>query len=313
MSYGHFGILLRELRESRNLTREQLAYNICTPKQIYRIEKGEYEPSLYLLNKLSIKFNMDLNEYYKMYFSNRSILAFEGVEKINKAISSNDIKQVANLVNKYKDNKDFMEGENLQHIYYGQALCASLLEQNFHQSIEYCMKGIYIENPQFTIETIKDYTYSNVGITLINCISRNYFALNQAEIGIKILKDLLYVLDYYVFNSPYPINQSSDFTKKIYQTILYNLCLYLLDTDDKRSALSYANKGIEFSIKENNIRFLPDLLFIKFRLLYHLSNIPESKICYIQAKNLLEITGQNIKLQELEQTVIKEYPKLLEN
>lgn len=313
MSYGHFGILLRELRESRNLTREQLAYNICTPKQIYRIEKGEYEPSLYLLNKLSIKFNMDLNEYYKMYFSNRSILAFEGVEKINKAISSNDIKQVASIVNKYKDNKDFMEGENLQHIYYGQALCASLLDKNFHQSIEYCMKGIYVENAQFTIETIKDYTYSNVGITLINCISRNYFAMNQTEIGIKILKDLLYVLDHYVFNSPYPIKQSSEFTKKIYQTILYNLCLYLLDTDDKKSSLSYANKGIEFAIQENNFRYLPELLCIKFRLLYHMDNIAESKVSYIHAKNLFEITGQNNKIQDLEQAVIKEYPKLLEN
>lgn len=313
MNYGHFGILLRELRESRNLTREQLASNICTPKQIYRIEKGEYEPSLFLLNKLSIKFNMDLNEYYKMYFSNRSILAYEGIEKMNEALANNDIQLVNNLINKYKDNKDFKQGENLQHIYYGQALCAALLDKNYNLSIEYCMKGLHIENPVFTIDTIKECTYSNVGINLITCISKNYMALNQSEIGIKVLTDLLYVLEHHVLNSPYAIYKGSEFTKKIYQNILYNLCLYLLDTDDKKNALSYANKGIEFSIKEHNIRCLPELLCIKFRLLYHMDNISESKISYIHAKNLFEITGQNAKIQDLEQAVLKEYPKLLEN
>lgn len=313
MSYEHFGILLRELRESRSFTREQLAQNICTPKQIYRIEKGEYEPSLYLLNKLSLKFNMDLNEYYKMHFSNHSILAYEGIERINNALDANDIHEVYNLVSKYKDNKDFKHGENLQHIYYGQALCAALLEKNYNLSLEYCMKGILIENPDFTIETISECTYSNVGIALINCISKNYFAMNQPEVGIKIITNLLYVLEYYVLNSPYPIYQCTEFTKKIYQGILYNLCLYLFEIDDKTNALSYVNKGIEFSKKEYNIKYLPELFFVKFRLLYHIDNIADAKIYYRQTKNLLEITGQNIKLQELEQTIIKDYPKLLDN
>ncbi len=313
MSYEHFGILLRELRESRGFTREQLAQNICTPKQIYRIEKGEYEPSLYLLNKLSLKFNMDLNEYYKRYFSNRSILAYEGIDRINKALDANDIHQVSNLVNKYKDNKDFKQGENLQHIYYGQALCAALLNKDYNLSLEYCMRGIYIENPDFNINSISECTFSNVGIALINCISKNYFAMNQPEVGINILKNLLYVLEHYILNSPYPIYKCTEFTKKIYQNIIYNLCIYLFDIDDKISALSYANKGIEFSKNENNIKFLPELLFVKFKLLYHLDNIAESKKYYTYAKNLLEITGQDAKILHLEETVVKDYPKLLEN
>jgi transcriptional regulator with XRE-family HTH domain len=40
MEYEHFGILLQELRLKYNLSREKLAQGICTPKQIYRIEKG---------------------------------------------------------------------------------------------------------------------------------------------------------------------------------------------------------------------------------------------------------------------------------
>ncbi len=40
MNYEHFGVLLQELRMKYNMSREKLAENICTLKQLYRIEKG---------------------------------------------------------------------------------------------------------------------------------------------------------------------------------------------------------------------------------------------------------------------------------
>lgn len=311
MNYEHFGMLLRELRESRNITREQLAQNICTPKQIYRIEKGEYEPSLYLLNQLSIKFNMDLNEYFKMYFSSKSIVAFDGIKNLNKAVENNDVKALKKIVEKYENVKDFKQGENLQHILYGKALCTALIDGNYTKSLEYCYNGLLVENPNFTIDTIAEHTYSNVGLSLLNCMSRNYMALNKLNIGIKILTDLLSVVEYYIFESPYPMYQTSEFSKKFYQNTLYNLSVHLLKSHDTKNALNYVNKGIEFSLKEYNLRFLPELLFIKFRLLYHMENYTESKEYYIQVKNLLTITRQENKLKELEETVTNEYPLLL--
>ena len=86
MNYEHFGAFLQDLRTQHNLSREKLAENICTSKQIYRIEKGLSEPSLFLLIQLSIKFNMDLNEYFKMDFTSNSIIGLEGINAINTAI-----------------------------------------------------------------------------------------------------------------------------------------------------------------------------------------------------------------------------------
>lgn len=54
MEYAHFGVLLKELRTKYNMSRESLAEGICTPKQIYRIEKGFSQPSIYMLNQLSM-------------------------------------------------------------------------------------------------------------------------------------------------------------------------------------------------------------------------------------------------------------------
>lgn len=310
MSYEHFGILLRELRESRNLTREQLAQNICTPKQIYRIEKGVYEPSLYLLNQLSIKLNMDLNEYFKMCFSSQSIIGYEGIKSINNALDNNNIILLKELIQKYENLQEFKEGENLQHIYYGKAIYTALLENKFDTSIDYCIKGIILENSEFTIDTITHSTYSNVGLSLINCISMNYMAMMKTDAGIKILIDLLYVLDHFIINSPYPMYQATHFSKKIYQSTLSNLSLQLMKKGEVNLAFDYVNKGIEFSLKENSLRYLPDLHFMKFSLLYLQENYEEAKEYYNRLIYLYKITNQEDKINELHDSLKDEYPKI---
>lgn len=195
MKYEHFGILLKELRLQHQFSREKLAQNICTPKQIYRIEKGDSEPSIYLLHQLSIKFNLDLNEYYKMYFNQNTIIGLEGSKAINAAIDKGNLPELKSFINSYETLEDFKKGQNLQLIYYGKALCSALIDKDYNTSLNYCYKGIYVENSDFSIPHISSSTYSNIGITLLNCTSLNYFALNQYDNGMKILKGLLHVIE----------------------------------------------------------------------------------------------------------------------
>lgn len=312
MNYKHFGELLRELRETRNMTREQLALGICTPKQIYRLEKGVYEPSLYLLNQLSMKFNVDLNNYFKMFLSNKSGIAFDGIKEINKAVEKNDVITLKNLINEYENLPEFMHGENKQHILYGKALCESLMNQNYQQSFQYCMEGLRIENPDFSLDAIREGVYSNVGLALLNCVSRNYMALNKLNEGIKVLIDMLYIIEHFILTPPYAIYKASEFSKNIYLNTIYNLCAYLLRTKKIAESLTYVNKGINFSLKEYNLRFLPELLTMKFRLLYSMENFAEAKEYYDQAKNLLKITQQEKMALDVDELVMKEYPLLLD-
>jgi len=186
IKYEHFGILLQELRTKYNMPREKLTQNICTPKQIYRIEKGDSEPSIYLLHQLSIKFNLDLNEYYKMHFTSNTLAGFEGVKSINAVIDKGDVIALKSLIEDYENLADFKVGNNLQHIYYGKALCSALLDNNYRTSLDYCFKGLLIEYPGFSLNKIQKNIYSNVGITLLNCISQNYFAMNQYTNGAKL-------------------------------------------------------------------------------------------------------------------------------
>lgn len=311
MSYQYFGELLKELRLSRSLTREQLAKSICTSKQIYRIEKGECEPSLHLLNQLSTKFNIDLNEYFKMHFTDYSKISHEGFQQLNGAIENNNIKLLRQLVEEYKVYKEFSEGENLQLIYYSQALCLALLDRDYNNSLACCLQGLLVENPNFSILTIRKSIYSNAGLSLLNCMSKNYFALGDSKTGLSILQDILYVVEHYGLESPHPKYRGSDFFKKIYQLTLYNLGRHLLDLDDVDTALDYVEKGIQFSLKEYSLRFLPELLVMKAQLLYKVEDYEGAKEYYQQAKHLMVISKQDKKLEQLEYTVFSDYPLLV--
>jgi transcriptional regulator with XRE-family HTH domain len=310
MKYEHFGILLQELRKKYNMSREKLAQNICTPKQIYRIEKGDSEPSIYLLHQLSIKFNLDLNEYYKMHFTSNTIVGLEGINSINSAIEHSDIPLIKSLIEKYENLDDFKKGENLQHIYYGKALCSALLNNDYKTSLEYCYKGIQIECPEFNIDKISENMYSNVGITLLNCISQNFFALDQYHNGMKVLTGLLVVLETFVIDSPYPLFHASQFSKKIYQGVLYNMGVHLFEHGEIKEALIYVEKGIAFSLKLYNLRHLPDLIFMKFKILYSERKYKEAKEYYNHAVSLYKITNQESTLVELEKMKGTDFPEI---
>ncbi len=255
---------------------------------------------------------MDLNEYFKMYFSVNTVIGYEGIQAINNAISLGDRELLKNLVEKYEKHKDFTKGENLQHILYGKAICAAY-EKNYMNSLNYCLKGIMIEEPSFTLDSITKSTYSNVGLSIINFMSTNYMSLKREDIANKILLDLLYVLETNILPSPYPMYQASQFAKKFYQSILANLSYLLLNNEDYVNAEKIIEKGIDYSIQENYMRFLPGLMFMKFKLLYKLEQYDKAKEFYDQTICLYKITKQFTALEDLESTIVENYPEIFKD
>ncbi|MBU3102276.1 MULTISPECIES: helix-turn-helix transcriptional regulator [Clostridium] len=56
---------IKELREGRNLTQEDLAKSLGTSRQtIISLEKGKYNPSIMLAYKLSKVFNKKIEEVF---------------------------------------------------------------------------------------------------------------------------------------------------------------------------------------------------------------------------------------------------------
>ena len=58
----HLGRTIKNIRLERNMTRLELAQDICSDKYILMIEKGERNPSNFILSKLSDKLNANLTD-----------------------------------------------------------------------------------------------------------------------------------------------------------------------------------------------------------------------------------------------------------
>lgn len=309
MNYNHFGELLKEIRTSNNLTLDELSNDICSTRHLSRIESGESNPSVYVLHHLSKKLNIDLHEFYRIVFTSGSFENQKIKLKIRQLIAKGEDDTLEKLIYELETNKDFKEGENLQYILYGKAICSAYIHKDYEQSNLYCLEGIYIEDPDFNIETIDNNLYSNVALTLINLMGSNYAKMKKDKISIQIFEKLMIILDNYILNNPFPMYRSTDIEKKMYQVTSFNLSKLHISNKNYEKSLKYVNKGINFSIKENYMRFLPELLAQKSRLLFEMGQVQESKESYEICLNLYKLCRTQEKIHEIENEIKEKFPQ----
>jgi len=238
-----------------------------------------------------------------MYFTSNTIVGLDGINSINAAIEKHNFALLKSVIYKYENLEDFKHGENLQHIYYGKALCSALLDDDYNTSLEYCYKALKVECPDFNIDNISETMYSNIGICILSCISQNLFALDQYNAGIKVLTEILALFETFIIYSPYPMFQATQFSQKMYQIVLYNMGVHLFDHGELEESFLYIEKGISYSLKIFNMRKLPDLISMKFKILYSLKKFEEAKEYYNHTLYLYKITENETALAELEKLI----------
>jgi tetratricopeptide (TPR) repeat protein len=195
-------------------------------------------------------------------------------------------------------------------ILYSKAICSSLIDFDYETSINYCIKGIQIDYPNFSIEKIKNYNFSNVSYAIINCLCCNYLALNKTSTALKIYLNLVKNIKSFFLELSYPLYRSTEYICKLYQVSLYNISDIYIEQGEYENALLYANIGINFSIDKNIFRFLPDLYFIKFKSNYYLENYIEAKKMYEYTRMLYSISKNPLKAENLEKRLKSEFVKL---
>lgn len=303
MNYTHFGELLKDIRTSNNMTLEQLADGICSVRQLSRIENGENNPSLFLIHSFSLKLNVNLQEYYRFYFTSGSFAAHNLKTKIEKLISESNLSELRNFINSVENLPEFQSGENKQYILYSKALCTAHIDKDNDSSIRYCEEGLKIINPDFNINNIKDQFYSGVSLTMINLIATNYIRLEQHEKSLPIMEDMFSILERHFFQVPFIMYRSTDFEKKLYQTTTFNLSMISMNLKQFNKALEYVDKGINFSKKHSYMRFLPELLARKSRLLLEMNKRNEAKELFKDTLSFYRLLKSDSEIRKLENEI----------
>ena len=67
MAIFNVGMLVSHLRQSKNMTQEQLAEGICARATIGRIEKGERRPDWFTFSSIMYRLGQDPEAYHSSY------------------------------------------------------------------------------------------------------------------------------------------------------------------------------------------------------------------------------------------------------
>lgn len=309
MNYNSFGELLKSLRLEKGWSQEEACKGVCDRRTYIRWEKNESEPSLYYFHRLSNHFNCDIQAYYKFFICDGTLVARKYKDKAERYITNNEWQLLHAHIEEMKTLNDFSFGENKMTLLYYEALYYFEYLKDYNTSMEYSINGLKEEDDTFSIENLDGKIYSNIGLCLLNCLSCNLNKLNDSQksttIYLKIIDSidnkLIPDLTYY---------QSTEFEKKLYQTIIHNLCQNYERDNDIFTSLKYANKGIEFSLKHDYLNKLADLFEIKFKILYALLNYEDSRKAYDSCINLYLVQNRMDEYLYCKDIIHTEYTEL---
>ena len=122
-SMKDFGSIIKELRNKNNLTQAKLAELVdYSEKELQRIEQNKHIPSVNLLHQLSRVFNMDLNEYYKRYYSNLSLEANQYYNEINSILNNLNYDALPAILDQCERLVEFKQDENKMLAMLGRAI-----------------------------------------------------------------------------------------------------------------------------------------------------------------------------------------------
>lgn len=106
---SHIGEVIEYFRHQKNLTRADLAKDICSEKYIYLIEKEERTPSAKMLIEISDRLNTDLFAYYRYLDCENPIAVMAYINKFSHLRLTYQQKELRELTVSAKELPDFQK------------------------------------------------------------------------------------------------------------------------------------------------------------------------------------------------------------
>lgn len=271
--YSRLGQAIEELRLKKNMTKTQLAKDICSISYITRIEKGERCPTSVILREITNKLGVSPDYLFRVMESSSAIDVKELVKQLFFYVERGNYKAVYDLANKREKELDILSIHDIQIIKGLKIMCKTILTQNY-------IKGIH------ELKNILKLTYSvennptDFEFALMFEIGHMLLLNNQIQDAYYHLKDIEKYVDNIRFLHTYAI---------IAHYYLY-LTIACIDNSLFDDSLSNLDTGINYCKKYNNYSVLPRLYFLKAEIYLRLSKKQEFNTWYDNAFKLHELT-----------------------
>lgn len=284
-TYG-MGDAMREMRIRLGYTQEEMAYGICTPGTLSRIENGKATVSKQVFEALCgrmpglhhIWISLDTEKEMRRSGLCKRILLYLETGRIN------DAKEA---IEQYRGLADFASPFCRQFLQYAKAICQAMLKENEEEVLPMLQAALEITMPNYRerLKLLKKavalsydevYILSNMGIA--------YARRGEQETAFDILRYL----------KEYMEKQSLDFAEsmRVSPMILGNLAWILKRQGRFDEAVRQCNRGIEVCCLIGKYTVLPNLLCMKAYCLTAAGKFETAGKCKRQAKAILDITEE---------------------
>lgn len=274
------GDFIRETRNRKGYTQEELSYGICTPASLSRIENGVQTPGRFTLEKLLERLGAE-NNLFNVFVSREEMELYETVQTVTRNITDGDIEELEKQINKMEELTQNVSELERQYLNFAKGELLRQRDGDKEAAFEMFMKAVQISLPNFDGKTpLKSNLLTFDEITIINSIAVLHAQEGRIEEALQLgawLKEYMEekVVDGKVKTTKYPM-------------ILYNLSNWHVDEDNFKAALKIANEGVEFCIRFGNLVALPLLIFNKAHSLAELGELDKAKVYFNQSIVIFE-------------------------
>lgn len=124
----NIGVVIKALRKRKKISVAKLSNGICSAKYIYLIEKGERQPSLYILSEIFKRLHYDLHKIVPYLNYDQPLVYAEIVRQLEEARINHDFPAIEKIIKSYPKENDNQVFEQV--ILYNKAYIAFKRDSN---------------------------------------------------------------------------------------------------------------------------------------------------------------------------------------
>lgn len=278
------GDFIRETRERKGYTQEEVSDGICSPASLSRIENGEQTPSRLTLEKLLERMGTE-NNLFNVFVSREEMELYKTVQTITRNITDGDIVELEGQIHKLEELTRKGTKLERQYLLFAKAELLRQRDTDEDEVMELLMQAIHLTLPKFDgYSPLPNNLLTFDKITIINAISIQHAKESRTKAALDLgfwLRDYMKdkVVDGKLKTAKYPM-------------VLHNLSNWLAAVDRYADALDITEEAVDFCIKYGNLVVLPFVVFNKACALAELKKKEEAKKYFGQSIALFETVKQ---------------------
>ncbi|MCI9081988.1 MAG: transcriptional regulator [Lachnospiraceae bacterium] len=288
------GELIRDTRERRKLSQEDVCFGICMPSTLSRIENGQQVPGRKILEGLMQRLGIEW--MFDVSMSRKEGEKYELEQEMLRCVGKKEYDRASALADELEErlkkdaNREYLKLEE-QYLSFIKSVIRKDQGENLKKVLEQLLKAIRMTIPDFDGLHIQLRLLTCQEISILNSIGCIYHSQGKLWDALRLLFDLKECMEHYKLNG-------QRISEK-YPMILQNLSTWMEQEGYYREALKLCQKGIDFCVEYGKMHTFPMLLCNKACALAELGQIEMSKEIFYQSITILEAVGQQESAEQV--------------